>query len=287
MGVRACLSCRSLEALARSLDATVTGRDVAAVAVRSPSLLKSYAPPIDALVGDALAGVRRRGKWLLFGTRAGRTLVVHLMTGGRLRRTDGKAGPARGDGMIVRFADGTDLRVTEIGSRKQSAVLLVVGDGSSVVAHLGPEPLDPGFGVNELADVLGGPNRQVKSALVDQRTLAGIGNAWSDEILHAARLSPLLTTARLTSEQIAALHQALRDRLSDGIARASEDNYLEKARPDRRTYLRIHERDGEPCFVCETPLAAIHHGERQTTYCPTCQADGRVYADRRLSRLLR
>src|SRR6187551_3070454 len=95
-----------LEALARSLDATVTGRDIVAVGVRSPSLLKTYTPPIDALVGDAVTGVRRRGKWLLLGTRTGRTLVVHVMTGGRLRRTEGTAGPARADGMVVRFADG-------------------------------------------------------------------------------------------------------------------------------------------------------------------------------------
>jgi formamidopyrimidine-DNA glycosylase len=127
----------------------------------------------------------------------------------------------------------------------------------------------------------------VKSALVDQRTLAGIGNAWSDEVLHAARLSPLLSTSKLTSEQIAALHEALHTCLTDGIARASESNYLEKARAEHRPYLRVHNRNGEPCYVCETPLAAIHHGERQTTYCPTCQVGGRVYADRRLSRLLR
>jgi formamidopyrimidine-DNA glycosylase len=276
-----------LEALAQSLEATVTGRDVASVVVRSPSLLKTYTPPVDELVGDAVSSVRRRGKWLLFRTRAGRTLVVHLMTGGRLRRTDGTAAPARADSMIVRFSDGTDLRVTEIGSRKQSGVLFVVGDGSSVAAHLGPEPLAPEFGVNELAAALGGPARQLKSALVDQRTLAGVGNAWSDEVLHAARLSPLLSTARLTSEQIAALHAALRDRLTDGIILARESNYLEKAGPDRRSYLRVHNRNGEPCFVCGTRLAAIHHGERQTTYCPACQSDGRVYADRRLSRLLR
>ena len=276
-----------LETLARSLDAADTGRDVVAVEVRSPSLLNTYMPPIDELVGDAFTGVRRRGKWLFFGTRNGRTLVVHLIVGGRLRRTNGMAAPARADGMIVRFADGADFRVTEIGSRKQSAVHLVIGDGSSLVAHLGPEPLAPEFGVNELAAALGGPARQVKPALVDQRTLAGIGNAWSDEVPHAARLSPLLSTARLTSEQIVALHGALRDRLTDGIVLAHEDNYLEKAQTDRRAYLRIHKRDGEPCFVCGTPLAAIHHGERPTTYCPTCQVDGSVYADRRLSRLLR
>src|SRR5687768_15252822 len=218
-----------LEALALSLGTTVIGRDIVAVQVRSPSLLKTYRPPIDGLVGDALAGVRRRGKWLLFDTRVGRTLVVHLMTGGRLRRTDGRAAPARTDGMMVRLADGTDLRVTEIGSRKQSAVLLVDGDGSSVVGHLGPEPLAPEFGVDQLAAALGGPARQLKSALVDQRTLAGLGNAWSDEVLHAARLSPLLSTARLTSEQIVALHGALRDRLADGIVRAGQENYLSKA----------------------------------------------------------
>lgn len=276
-----------LEALARALDGAVTGRAIARVEVRSPSLLKTYAPPVEALVGDAVTGVRRRGKWLLCATRAGRTLAVHLMTGGRLRRTDGAAGPGRTDGLIVRFGDGADLRVTEIGSRKQSAVHVVSGDGASLVAHLGPEPLAPEFGVRELAAALAGPTRQLKSALVDQRTLAGIGNAWSDEVLHAARLSPLLPTARLTPEQVTALHAALRDRLADGIVRAGEDNYLEKAKPDRRAYLRVHGRDGEPCVVCGAVLAAIHHGERQTTYCPTCQVGGRVYADRRLSRLLR
>lgn len=276
-----------LEGLARSLDGAVTGREIVAARVRLPSLLKTYAPPIEDWVGDAFVGVRRRGKWLLFGTRAGRTLGVHLMIGGRLRRTDGNAAPARADGMIVQFADGTDVRIAEIGSRKQSAVYFVVGDGSSLVAHLGPEPLVPELSVDGLAAALGGSHRQLKSALVDQRTLAGIGNAWADEVLHAARLSPLLSTARLTPEQVAALHRALRDCLADGIVRAGEDNYLEKLRPDRRAYLRIHGRNGEPCFACETRLAAIHYGERQTTYCPTCQSDGRVYADRRLSRLLR
>lgn len=157
-----------LEALALSLGQTVTGRDVVAVQVRSPSLLKTYRPPIEALIGDALAGVRRRGKWLFFDTRASRTLVVHLMTGGRLRRTGGESAPTRTDGMLVRFDDGTDLRVTEIGSRKQSAVLLLEGDGSPAVAHLGPEPLDPEFEPDQLAAALGGPNRQLKSALVDQ-----------------------------------------------------------------------------------------------------------------------
>jgi formamidopyrimidine-DNA glycosylase len=276
-----------LEALAQSLDVAVSGREIVATQVRSPSLLKTYTPPTEELIGDAFAEARRRGKWLFLGTRAGRSLVIHLMVGGRIRRTDGRTSGARTDGLIIRFADGGDLRVAEIGPRKQSAAHFVVGDGSSLVAHLGPEPFGPRFGVEHLDAALGQSARQIKTALVDQRTLAGIGNAWSDEVLHAARLSPLCSIARLAPDQLGALHAALQDRLADGIARAREDNYLERSRPDRRAYLRVHNRKGEPCFVCRTPLAAIHHGERSTSYCPTCQADGRVYADRRLSRLLK
>ena len=254
------------EALARSLDAALPNRPIAAATVRSPSLMKTYDPPIDALVGDAFTGVHRRGKWLFLPTRGGCTLLIHLMIGGRLRRTDGKVGPTRSDALVIRFDDGADLRLAEIGSKKRSA------------AHLGPEPLDPHVGVETLTTALAGPPRQLQSALVDQRTVAGIGNAWSDETLHAARLTP---------DQLAALHAALRDRLADGIARTAEDNYLEKLKPDRRSYLRVHNRKGQPCPACQTPFAAIHFGERVTTYCPTCQSDGRVYADRRLSRLLK
>ena len=118
-------------------------------------------------------------------------------------------------------------------------------------------------------------------------TLGPDGNAWADEVLHAARISPLLLTTKITSDQISALHAALQECLTAGIAHAAADNYLEHLQAERRPYLRIHNRNGQPCFVCQTPLAAIHHGERQTTYCPSCQVDGRVYADRRLSRLLR
>lgn len=276
-----------IEALARSLDAALVGREVAGVAVRSPSLMKTWDPPIDELVADAFAGVRRRGKWLLLGTRAERTLALHLMTGGRLRRTDGKAKPARADALVVRFADGGDLRLAEISAKKRSAAHFVAGDGLELLTHLGPEPLDPSFGVEELAAALARVPRQLKPALTDQRTLAGLGNAWSDEVLHAARLSPLVGTARLEREQLALLHGALHERLADGVAHATGDNYLEALKPDRRPYLRVHNRAGEPCPTCGTALAAIHRAERATTYCPACQAGGRVYADRRLSRLLK
>lgn len=275
-----------LEALAESLQ-TTRGRIVAAVVVRSPSVLKTYAPPIDELVGDQLQQVRRRGKWLLLGTRADRTLAIHLHIGGRLRRADAEAKVTRADALILRFADGADLRLAEIGAKKRSAAHFVLGDGSDLLAHLGPEPLDPDFGVERLAGVLAGHPGQVKTALTDQRALAGLGNAWSNEVLHAARVSPLLPASRLTPEQVSALHAGLRECLAAGIARAGEDNYLEKLTPDRRPYLRVHRRQDQPCFVCGTPLAAIHFGERVTTYCPTCQSGGRVYADRRLSRLLR
>lgn len=276
-----------LEALALALAETLPGREIVGVQIRSVSLVKTYAPPIEELIGDGFSRIGRRGKWLLLGTRSGRTLAVHLLTGGRLRRTDGNSGAPRADGLMVRFADGGDLRVAEIGSKKQSAVHFVNGDGSDLVAHLGPEPLDPSFGVEQLASALGRQRQQVKSALADQRVLAGIGNAWSDEVLHAASISPVLLTTRLTAEQIGALHAALRSCLTSGIELGRKDNYLEKLKGESRPYLRVHNRKGQPCPTCGARLAAIHRGERQTTYCPTCQSDGRVYADRRLSRLLK
>ena len=275
-----------LEALAESLQ-TTRGRVIAAVEVRSPSVLKTYAPPLDALVGDAIEQVRRRGKWLLLGTRADRTLAIHLHIGGRLRRADAAAKVTRADALILRFADGTDLRLAEIVAKKRSAAHFVDGDGSVLVSQLGPEPLDPEFGVECLAAALASHSGQIKTVLTDQQALAGLGNAWSNEVLHAAGVSPLLPAARLTSEQVSALHAALRECLAAGIALARDDNYLEKLKPDRRAYLRVHRRQGEPCFVCRASLAAIHFGERVTTYCPTCQSAGRVYADRRLSRLLK
>jgi formamidopyrimidine-DNA glycosylase len=275
-----------LQALAESLQ-VLSGKEVSAVEVRSPSVLKTHAPPIGELVGDVFEAVRRRGKWLLFGTRADRTLAVHLMKGGRLRRTDDKPKAARADALIVRFDDGSDLRLAEVGSRKRSAAHFVEGDGSDLLSHLGPEAFGPDFSLERFRQVLGGRSGQIKATLTDQRVLAGIGNAWSDEVLHAARISPLLPASRLSAEQVEALHAALGDCLASGIAQARGDNYLEKLKQDERTYLRVHRRQGEPCPVCGAVLAAIHFGERVTTYCPTCQSDGRVYADRRLSRLLK
>lgn len=275
-----------LEGLARTLDASLPGREIVGVETRSPSLVKTYQPAIERLVGDAFDGVRRRGKWLLLGTRSGRTLAVHLMTGGRLRRTDGRPAVARADGLVVRFADG-DLRVAEIGSKKRSAVHLVDGDGAEVVGYLGPDPLDRSFDANVLRAALARQPRQLKSALTDQRVIAGIGNAWADEILHRARLSPLLQTPKLTTDGVVGLHDAMQACIEEGIAYGQRENYLEKLKADGRAYLRVHNRTGEPCPVCQARLAAIHFGDRATTYCPACQSDGRVYADRRLSRLLR
>lgn len=276
-----------VEALARALDQSITHREIGSVEIRSVSLVKTHTPSLSALVGDVFESVRRRGKWLLLRTRRDRTLCVHLMTGGRARRTDGRAGVARADGMVVRFTDGGDFRVAEIGSKKRSAAHLVEGDGADVVGYLGPEPLEPAFDARQLADALRAESRQLKKALTDQRVIAGIGNAWSDEILHRAGLSPLMLTPRLTDEQVERLLSAIRACLQEGIEHGERENYLEKPKSESRTYLRVHGRKGEPCYVCETKLSAIHFGDRATTYCPNCQSDGRVYADRRLSRLLR
>lgn len=276
-----------LEALRRSLDGELVGQPVTGAEARSPSILKTYSPPLAALTSDRVRRVDRRGKWLLAVTEAGLTLGIHLMTGGRLRWTDGRPGPARADAFILRLADGRDLRVGEIGTRKQSAVHLVVGDGSELVGHLGPDPLEHAFSPAVLASALRSARHQLKPALVDQRIVAGIGNAWADEMLHEARLSPMLMTDKVSDAQVESLHLSIMVCTARGIAEAQRQNYLTLLRGENRPYLRVHGRGKQPCPDCGQPLADIWKGERTTTYCPDCQTDGRVYADRRLSRLLR
>ncbi|MFN8525520.1 MAG: DNA-formamidopyrimidine glycosylase family protein [Chloroflexota bacterium] len=278
-----------VEALRLTLDSDLVGHTVSTALVRSPAILKTFSPPFTDVVGRTFQQVGRRGKWLLLALGGGEDLclAVHLMTGGRLRLTNGQTGPSRSDAAILGLAAVGDLRVSEIGSRKQSAIHLVRGDGTGLVSYLGPDLLADSLDAVALLAALRFENRQLKPALVDQRTLAGLGNAWADEVLHAARLSPLLLTSRLTLDQSEQLRVALAEQIGRGIAAAAKDNYLTQLKPDRRPYLRIHGRGGQPCPTCGETLADIWKGERTTTYCPSCQTDGKLFADRRMSRLLR
>ncbi|MFG2291258.1 Fpg/Nei family DNA glycosylase [Streptomyces sp. NPDC048595] len=282
-----------VEALGRFLDDHLAGRTVAAAHLASVHALKTYDPPLGALEGRAFDGVGRHGKFL--DLRAGRLhLVVHLARAGWVRWSDRvpSAPPRPGKGPLalrVRLAEpaGAGFDVTEAGSQKHLAVY-VVTDPREVpgIARLGPDPLSADFTPAAFAGVLKGERGQIKGVLRDQSVLAGIGNAYSDEILHRARLSPFRPASGLGEEEAARLHEAIGATLTDAVERCRglAPGELKAA---KRRGLRVHGRTGEPCPVCGDTIREVSFSDSALQYCPTCQTGGKVLADRRLSRLLK
>jgi formamidopyrimidine-DNA glycosylase len=269
-----------MEAWRRALDAPVSAFPVESVPPAHVATLKTFDPPLSTLAGRRLAGARRRGKRLLFPTDDGElVLMVHLMTAGRLRYLrPGQEGPKR-PAFALGFADGARLVLTEAGSKKRAGVwLLRPEEAEAELEHLGPEAL--GLGAGRLGEILARESRRLHPLLRDQRAVAGIGRAWANEILHAARLSPFALSRDLDAEEVGRLARAIDDELARGL------ELRERGAKDDRTY-RVHNRLGEPCHVCGTPLARVDYDEHTIYYCPTCQTGGRVLKDRRMSRLLR
>jgi formamidopyrimidine-DNA glycosylase len=269
-----------VEALRQALDEPVRAFPIERAGPAHVATLKTIDPPLQALDGRRLAGAGRRGKRLLFETEDGElVLQIHLMSAGRVRylRT-GEKGP-KTPAFRLRFQGGGELVLTEAGSKKRAGVwLLTPEQADEELAHLGPEAL--GVGAERLAEILAADSRRLHPLLRDQRAIAGIGRAWSNEILHTARLSPFALSTQLSAEEIERLSGAIDDELERGL-----ELRLRGAK-DAKTY-RIHDRLGEPCFVCGTPIARVDYEEHTIYYCPSCQTGGRVLKDRRLSRLLR
>jgi formamidopyrimidine-DNA glycosylase len=269
-----------VEALRQELDEPVRAFPIERAGPAHVATLKTIDPPLQALDGRRLAGAGRRGKRLLFETEDGElVLQIHLMSAGRVRylRT-GEKGP-KTPAFRLRFQGGGELVLTEAGSKKRAGVwLLTPEQADEELAHLGPEAL--GVGAERLAEILAADSRRLHPLLRDQRAIAGIGRAWSNEILHTARLSPFALSTQLSAEEIERLSGAIDDELERGL-----ELRLRGAK-DAKTY-RIHDRLGEPCFVCGTPIARVDYEEHTIYYCPSCQTGGRVLKDRRLSRLLR
>jgi formamidopyrimidine-DNA glycosylase len=269
-----------VEAWRRSLDEPVSAFPIAKAGPAHVATLKTFDPALSTLEGRRLAGAERRAKRLLFPTEDGELVVlVHLMTAGRLRYLRfGERGPKTPAFRLV-FEGGSQLVLTEAGAKKRAGVwLLTPEDAERELAHLGPEAY--GLGTEGLEDVLNAENRRLHALLRDQRAVAGIGRAWVNEILHHARLSPFDLSTQLEPAEI----QRLADSIDSELARGLE--LRERGANDRRTY-RIHNRLGEPCYVCGTPIARVDYDEHTVYYCPQCQTGGRVLKDRRLSRLLR
>ncbi len=279
-----------VEITARLLGAAVAGATVESTLAPGINALRTFDPPLGALDGRALEGVRRIGKHLVVDAEGDLHALVHLMSAGRLQLFDKRAGLRdRTSRLLVRLADGRELRLREFGTRQQAWVKLFASEAAlradDAVATLGPEawPEPPA----DLAERLAGAGaRPLHGVLRDQRVLAGIGRSWVDEILWTARLSPFGRGKDLDDEQAAALLDAIRSVL--GGALEHYERVLALPLPDKLPLpLQVHRRHGEPCPRCGTTIEAVHYEDYVMCYCPAEQTGGKVLKDRRLSRLLK
>jgi formamidopyrimidine-DNA glycosylase len=264
----------------RQLDADVKRYPIAQAGPAHIATLKTFDPPLAALEGEGLAGARRRAKRFLFPTDDGElVLMVHLMSAGRLRYLHAQEQGPKTPMFSLRFSDGGRLVLTEAGAKRRAGVWLLRPDAlEAELAHLGPEA--DALDADALGRILHSDSRRLHSMLRDQRLIAGIGRAWANEILHAARLSPYALSTQLTDEEVERLATAIREELARGLElRLAGAN-------DAKTY-RVHDRLGKPCPRCGTPFARVDFEEHTIYYCPECQTEGRVLKDRRMSRLLR
>ncbi|MGE5274898.1 MAG: DNA-formamidopyrimidine glycosylase family protein [Verrucomicrobiota bacterium] len=257
-----------VEAWRRALDGPVRSFPIAKAGPAHVATLKTFDPPLSALEGRRFEGAERRGKRLLFPTDdGGLVLLVHLMTAGRLRYLrPGEKGP-KTPAFRLRFGDSAELVLTETGSKKRAGVWLVTPEqAEEALDHLGPEAL--GVGAERLGRLLAADSRRLHPLLRDQRAIAGIGRAWSNEILHHARLSPFALSDRLEAGDVERLAGAIDAELLRGLG------LRERGARDPEVY-RVHDRLGEPCYVCGTPIARVDFEEHTIFYCSRCQTGGR------------
>jgi len=269
-----------IEAWRRALDAPVSAAPIAKAGPAHVATLKTFEPPLSTLEGRRLAGVERRAKRLLFPTDDGElVLLVHLMTAGRLKFLGAEARGPRAPAFQLVFENGARLVLTEAGSKKRAGVWLLTPDAAELeLGHLGPDAL--GIGADRLGEILASESRRLHSLLRDQRAIAGIGRAWANEILHHAQLSPYALSRELDVSETERLAESIDAELTRGLA------LRERGAGNERTY-RVHDKLGEPCYVCGASIARVDYEEHTVYYCPRCQTGGRVLKDRRLSRLLR
>ena len=269
-----------VEALRRALDDPVRSSPVSKAGPAHVATLKTFDPPLGDLEGRRFAGAERRGKNILFPTDDGELVLhIHLMSAGRLRHLRFGEKQPKTPAFRLTFEDGGSLVLTEGGPKKRAKVGLYRPEAiEAELEHLGPEAYE--LGVERLGEILASDSRRLHAFLRDQRSLAGIGRAWANEILLTARLSPYGLTTELSGEEVERLAEAIDSELHRGL------ELRERGASDKKAY-RIHNRLGEPCPNCGTPIARVDFDEHTIYYCPTCQTEGRILKDRRLSRLLR
>jgi formamidopyrimidine-DNA glycosylase len=278
-----------VEITARLLDAALKGATIESALAPGINALKTFDPPLSELDGREIVAVRRRGKHLIVDVSGELALLIHLMSAGRLQLYDRRAGPRdRTSRLLVRVRGSEELRLREFGTRQAAWVKLLPAaalEDDEALATLGPEAWpDPG-GPARLQELLDAP-RPLHTLLRDQRTIAGIGRSWVDEILWVARLSPYKRGSDLDADEAERLRAAIVETLGAAIAHYGQ--VLSLPLPDKLPLpLRVHRHEGEPCPRCATTLQSVHFEDYTIAYCPVCQTDGRVLKDRRLSKLLK
>jgi formamidopyrimidine-DNA glycosylase len=275
-----------VEITARLIGAAVAGSQVESALTPGINTLRSFDPPLSSIEGRTLTGIARRGKLFVVGVEDDLSLVIHLMSAGRLQLFDTRASLRdKASRLLVRLADGRELRLREFGTKQAAWVKVLTPEGVEAEEHiatLGPEAWpDP----PELGPLLDAP-RPLHGLLRDQRVIAGIGRSWVDEILHEAKLSPFKRGSELSDEEAERLREAIIAEL--GRALAHYEEHLTLPIPDKLPMpLRVHRRNGDPCPRCGDQLEAVFYEDYVMCYCPTCQTDGKLLKDRRLSRLLK
>ncbi|MBN7793186.1 Fpg/Nei family DNA glycosylase [Microbacterium esteraromaticum] len=281
-----------VQGLVDFLGERATGRVITRASVSAIAALKTFDPPITALQGATITGAARHGKFIDLALGDQLHLVVHLAKAGWLRWYEnlpttlikpGKSPIA----LRIALDDGSGFDLTEAGTKKSLAVS-VVRDPLDVpgIARLGPDPLDPAFTREAFAAVLAGRRTQIKGLLRDQGLISGIGNAYSDEILHAAKMSPYAPAANLDDADVDRLYEAMQTTLRTAIDEAAGKPPAD-LKDTKRSGFRVHARRGQACPVCADEVRSVFFADRSLEYCPTCQTGGKVLADRRLSRLLK
>jgi len=271
-----------LEVMCEVLRRQLPGRPIASARAYHPGLLKTVDPPLDALTGKMFKDVTRRGKQLILSCSDDLHVVVHLMLAGRWVRCRGDTKVTKATGLVVHFEDGEDLRIIENGTKRRVRVS-IVREPMDVehIAAAGVEPLSEAFTVDYLAAGLAGLRRQLKKAITHQAFIAGIGSAYADEALFAAKLAPIRYASTLSAEEIERLHRAIRETLSAAIEEIRSRSGGAFAATHDRSFLRIYDRTGDPCPECGTKIEEIRYAQKRTFYCPTCQASGKTLPDRR------
>ena len=280
-----------VEALVDFLTERAVGKVVARIDVATINVLKTFDPPVHSLQGLELTGASRHGKFLDLDV-CGLHLVIHLARAGWLHWRDAlpPVPPKPGKGPIalrVHLDDKSGFDLTEAGTQKKLAAY-VVRNPQDVpgIARLGPEPLDPAFTIEAFRKLVGSDRSQIKGLLRDQSKIAGIGNAYSDDILHAAKLSPFKSAANLDEAETQQLYDSIESVLTDAVGRA-RGLAAGELKAEKKLGMRVHGRSGQPCPVCGDTVRSVSFADSSLDYCATCQTGGKPLADRRLSRLLK